>query len=77
MTLSYGSEYGSSATNRKSKYNIVKTEINKFLEGIDKADLIDIKLTSPQKDSVAPPAKYAAMIIYEPKPKTDSKEPRA
>jgi hypothetical protein len=28
---------------------------------------------SPQKDSVAPPAKYAAMIIYEPKPKIDSK----
>jgi hypothetical protein len=38
----------------------LQTEINKFLEGIDKADLIDIKLTSPQKDSVAPPAKYAA-----------------
>ena len=36
----------------------LQTEINKFLEGIDKADLIDIKLTSPQKDSVAPPAKY-------------------
>ena len=36
----------------------LQTEINKFLEGIDKADLIDIKLTSPPKDSVAPPAKY-------------------
>jgi hypothetical protein len=51
----------------------LQTEINKFLEGIDKADLIDIKLTSPQKDSVAPPAKYAAMIRYKPKPKMDSK----
>ena len=50
----------------------LQTEINKFLESIDKTDLIDIKLTSPQKDSVAPPAKYAAMIIYEPKPKTNS-----
>ena len=28
----------------------LQTEINKFLEAIDKADLIDIKLTSPQKD---------------------------
>ena len=37
----------------------LQTEINKFLEGIDNADLIDIKLTSPQKDSVTPPAKYA------------------
>ena len=46
----------------------LQTEINKFLEAIDRADLIDIKLTSPQKDSVAPPAKYGAMIIYEPKP---------
>jgi hypothetical protein len=51
----------------------LQTEINKFLEAIDRADLIDIKLTSPQKDSVAPPAKYGAMIIYEPKPKMDSK----
>ena len=51
----------------------LQTEINKFLESIDKTDLIDIKLTSPQKDSVAPPAKYAAMIIYDPKPKMNSK----
>ena len=51
----------------------LQTEINKFLEAIDRDDLIDIKLTSPQKDSVAPPAKYGAMIIYEPKPKMDSK----
>ena len=50
----------------------LQTEINKFLEAIDRADLIDIKLTSPQKDSVAPPAKYAAMIIYEPKPRVDT-----
>ena len=50
----------------------LQTEINKFLEAINKSDLIDIKLTSPPKDSVAPPAKYAAMIIYEPKPKTGS-----
>ena len=50
----------------------LQTEINKFLESIDKTDLIDIKLTSPQKDSVAPPAKYGAMIIYDPKPKTNS-----
>ena len=50
----------------------LQTEINKFLEGIDKADLIDIKLTSPKKDSVAPPAKYTAMIKYEPRPKTNS-----
>ena len=27
----------------------LQTEINKFLEDIGKADLIDIKLTSPQK----------------------------
>jgi len=40
---------------------------------MDRSNLIDIKLTSPEKDSVAPPAKYAAMIIYEPKPKMDSK----
>ena len=42
---------------------------------MDRSNLIDIKLTSPEKDSVAPPAKYAAMIIYEPKPKMDSKGP--
>jgi hypothetical protein len=36
----------------------LQTEINNL-----ESDLIDIK-TSPQKDSVAPPAKYAAMIIY-------------
>ena len=46
----------------------LQTEVNKFLEGVDRSNLIDIKLTSPQKDSVAPPAKYAAMIIHEPKP---------
>jgi hypothetical protein len=46
----------------------LQTEVNKFLEGVDRSNLIDIKLTSPQKDSVAPPAKCAAMIIYEPKP---------
>ena len=51
----------------------MQTEINKFVEAIDRADLIDIKLTSSQKDSVAPPAKCGAMIIYEPKPKMDSK----
>ena len=39
----------------------LQTEINKFLEAIDRSDLIDKKLTSPQKDSVAPPAKYAAI----------------
>ena len=39
----------------------LQTEINKFLEAIDRSDLIDKKLTSPQKDSVAP-AKYAARI---------------
>ena len=50
----------------------LQTEINKFLEPIDRDHLIDIKLTSPEKDSVAPPAKYAAMIIYEPKPKINS-----
>lgn len=44
----------------------MQTEENKFLEGVNRSDLFDIKLTSPQKDSVAPP-KYAAMIIYEPK----------
>jgi hypothetical protein len=46
----------------------LQTEVNKFLEGVDRSNLIDIKLTSPQKDSVAPLAKCAAMIIYEPKP---------
>jgi hypothetical protein len=46
----------------------LQTEVNKFLEGVDRSNLIDIKLTSPQKDSVAPPAKYAAMIVYEPTP---------
>jgi hypothetical protein len=35
----------------------LQTEINKFLEAIDRSDLIDTKLTSPQKDSIAPPAK--------------------
>jgi hypothetical protein len=35
----------------------LETEINKFLEAIDISDLIDSKLTSPQKDSIAPPAK--------------------
>ena len=53
----------------------LQAEINKFLETIDRNDLIDIKLTIPLKDSVAPRAKYAAMIIYEPKAKMDSKEP--
>lgn len=53
----------------------LQTEINKFLDAMDRSNLIDIKLTSPEKDSVAPPAKYAAMIIYEPKPKMDSKGP--
>ena len=38
----------------------LQTEINKFLEAIDRSDLIDKKLTSSQKDSVAP-AKYAAI----------------
>ena len=42
---------------------VLQTGINKFLEGVDRANLIDIKFTSPQIDSVAPPAKYAAMII--------------
>jgi hypothetical protein len=46
----------------------LQTEVNKFLEGVDRSNLIDIKLTSPQKDSVATPAKYAAMIVYESKP---------
>jgi sporulation protein Cse60 len=50
---------------------LLQTEINKFLEGVDRANLIDIKFTSPQIDSVAPPAKYAAMIIYEHKSNMD------
>ena len=50
----------------------LQTEINKFLEAIDRSDLIDTKLTSPQKDSIAPPQN---MRLYEPKPKMDSKEP--
>jgi hypothetical protein len=33
---------------------------------------VGILYSQPQKDSVARPAKYAAMIIYEPKPKMNS-----
>ena len=39
----------------------LQTVRNKFLEAIDRSDLINTKLTSPQKDSIAPPAKYAAI----------------
>ena len=49
---------------------LLQTEINKFLEDLDRANLIDIKFTSPQID-LAPPAKYAAMIIYEHKSNMD------
>ena len=31
---------------------LLQTEINKFLEDVDRANLIDIKFTSPQIDSV-------------------------
>ena len=33
---------------------------NKF-QAIDRSDLIDTILTSPQKNSIAPPAKYAVI----------------
>ncbi len=46
-----------------SSIGFLETAINQYLQDLDPDDLVDIKITSVQRENVSPPANYVAMII--------------
>jgi hypothetical protein len=46
-----------------SSIGFLENAINQYLQDLDPDDLVDIKITSVQRENVSPSVNYVAMII--------------